>query len=165
MVSLRVRDADQAAHEAAFQLAGSALRPNVPLPLVYAHHYPVNICFTLWPDVIIWYVMESFIFQIYFTTLVYYFSMKYFEKTIKIEERKPYIVTLIIAYVLFCLFELGLFIALVNESSGRCKRTLFSNQKSGKSSSTQLWWPSELSSFIWRIGTRLKSAGNSKSSK
>lgn len=47
--------------------------------------------------------------------------MKYLEKTIRFEDRKPYIVALIIAYVGFCMTELGMFIALVNEGKGRCK--------------------------------------------
>lgn len=122
MANLRVRHANQTAHASGVQLAVGAVRSNLPLPLLYASCHSVNICFTLYSEVIIWYVLESLIFQLYFTTLVYYFSMKYFEKTVKLEERKPYLVTLVIAYVVFCLAELGLFIALVNSNSGRCKR-------------------------------------------
>lgn len=100
------------------------------MPLLYPASHSVNICFTLYSEVIIWYVLESLIFQLYFTTLVYYFSMKYFEKTVKLEERQPYLVGLVIAYVVFCLAELGLFIALVNSNSGQCKRTPLPTQKS-----------------------------------
>jgi hypothetical protein len=32
----------------------------------------------VWSDVILWYVIASLMDQFYFTTLVYYFSKKYF---------------------------------------------------------------------------------------
>lgn len=32
----------------------------------------------VWDDIILWYVLENFMYQVYFTTLVYYFAKKYF---------------------------------------------------------------------------------------
>ena len=45
---------------------------------MYAFLESVNICFMVWDNIILWYVLESLMYQIYFTTLVYYFCKKYF---------------------------------------------------------------------------------------
>lgn len=36
----------------------------------------------VWSDVILWYVLSSLFYQFYFTTLVYYFAKKYYQKII-----------------------------------------------------------------------------------
>lgn len=87
---------------------------------------------------IIWYILECLFYHFYFTTLVYYFAKKYLEKTVKFEERQPYITALILAYAFFCLAELGIFIYMVNLGQHHCKCTLPSHtQKSQKLQSTQ----------------------------
>lgn len=80
-----------------------------------------SICFSLWGSVIIWYILECLFYHFYFTTLVYYFAKKYLEKTVKFEERQPYITALILAYAFFCLAELGIFIYMVNLGQHHCK--------------------------------------------
>ena len=63
----------------------------------------VNICFMVWDNIILWYVLENLMYQVYFTTLVYYFAKKYFEKIIPESERRRYIIGLLIVYAFFCL--------------------------------------------------------------
>jgi hypothetical protein len=53
--------------------------------------------------VILWYVLACLMNQIYFTTLVYYFTKKYLEKTVPESGRRPYIVALLSTYSVFCL--------------------------------------------------------------
>lgn len=56
-----------------------------------------------WSDIILWYVLSCLMDQFYFTTLVYYFAKKYVQKTLPEEERRPYIMTLLIIYAVFSL--------------------------------------------------------------
>lgn len=123
MAADRVRPADKGAHASQLQLAGSDADPDLPLPGLYPHPHPVNICFMIWSNVVLWYVLESLLHQFYFTTLVYYFAKKYTEKTIPETRRKPYIISLLAGYAVFCLLELGIFIYMVNSGLGHCKGT------------------------------------------
>ena len=52
------------------------------MSVVYAWPELVNICFIVWSDVILWYVIGSLMYQFYFTTFVYYFAKKYAERTV-----------------------------------------------------------------------------------
>lgn len=74
-----------------------------------------------WSNIILWYVLSCLMNQFYFTTLVYYFSKKYIEKSINELDRKPYLVTILIIYAIFCLSELGTFVYMVNSDHGSCK--------------------------------------------
>jgi hypothetical protein len=88
---------------------------------MYPSPHSVNICFMAWADIILWYVLESFMYQLYFTTLVYYFTKKYIEKVTPEHTRRPYIIALLLTYTFFCLGELGIFIFMVNAGLGLCK--------------------------------------------
>jgi len=46
------------------------------------------------------------------------------EKSIDFQNRKPYLVALIILYTLFCLAQLGIFVYMVNSGLRHCKELI-----------------------------------------
>jgi hypothetical protein len=82
LAASRVHYAGQGQAASGLQLAGDYAHSDILVPFVYTILESVNICFMIWDNIILWYVLENLMYQVYFTTLVYYFAKKYFEKII-----------------------------------------------------------------------------------